>query len=289
MYKRATSGLGDRNVAWELTAFDRATALDMIESDGNFHILNHGHIRHPRALNAGIAYVYPFWNLDPNGIRAFSSLGDYVFDPATIDGAVARPFFNRLRKRLVERRSSRYEQPQEHEDLPKAAAAVFFQSEGHRTVGETLYLDRWTMLETVLETCAGRVVIVKPHPRELDTLVFDRLLDMQRRFSHLHISLGNIHDIIAASDCIVTINSAVGIESYLHRKKLILCGQSDFSHIATTAKNPQELSEALRGPDRHRAYEKFIYWYFGLMCLNAADDAVADQILTRIRATGFSI
>ena len=63
------------------------------------HILDHGRLRHPRALNAGVAYVYPFWHLDPWGIRAFSSIAEKTFDPASIPPGPARAFADRLRGR----------------------------------------------------------------------------------------------------------------------------------------------------------------------------------------------
>lgn len=287
-YRRMLAGLDRMGVPCKLIEMNRDTALDQIESDNFFHILNHGRITHPRALNAGIAYVYPFWHLDPKGIRAFSSIADMPFRPGLIDGPAARRFMRKLKARQVTARTSRYAQPQDHEPLPKAAAAIFLQSEQHRNVNETLYLDRWTM---VAATCAATdgAVIVKPHPREMDTALFDQLLDMQKRHPKLHIALGNIHDIIAASDRVVTINSAVGIEALLHEKPVILCGRTDFHHIATTAETADQLARALQSPPPAARYAKFIYWYFGQQCLDASAPDLAEQVLERMRLTGYTL
>jgi len=282
-YRKITAGLTAADVPWQAKPFDRQTIETTVENDPRFHILNHGQICHSRVLNAGIAYVYPFWNLDPKGIRAFSSIADMPFRPGQIDGQLARQFAQRLIQRQVAARTSRYEQPSEHEVLPAAAVAVFLQSEGHRNVNETLYLDRWQMLETTLTAAKTAPVIVKPHPREVSTETFEQLLSLQKRHPHLHISLGNIHDIIAASDRVVTINSAVGIEAYLHQKPVILCGQTDFHHIATTAKTPADLAEALTTPAPRRHYAKYLYWYFGLMCLNAGSRELTQDFLIRVQ------
>ena len=144
------------------------------------------------------------------------------------------------------------------------------------------------MLETVLAATAGPV-IVKPHPRDLDRTVFDRLVAMRDANPRLTISTGNIHDILAASDRVVTINSAVGIEAYLHRKPVILCGQADFHHIATVAQDAGALSGALQAPPPKRHYAKYVYWYFGVNCINAGAPDVAGQVLGRIRAAGYAI
>ncbi len=286
-YQRLQAGLDDLGVGWCNVALDRDQVMAQIDEDDDFHIINHGRFEHPRVLNAGIAYIYPFWNLDPTGIRAFSSIGGQKFRPAQLDGAAAKRFFGRLQARLVEGRQSRYEQPNDIEDLPaRAAAAVFFQSENHRIVGETCYLDRWQMLLTTLEACDGAPVIVKPHPRELSQETFDQLLAWQQDYPQLHIALGNIHDIIAASERIVTINSAVGIEAYLHRKPVYLCGQTDFHHIATTAQNADMLRDALRADIQPRQYAKYIYWYFAKCCVSSGAQDLAERVVARIGAQG---
>lgn len=279
-YQKLTGGFAGR-ADIRFVPIEREGLLDAIEAAPGVHIVNHGRILHPRALNAGIAYIYPFWHLDPSGIRAFSSIGEAAFRPSEVDGEAARVFFRRLRARLVEGRTSRYEQPEEFAELGAVKAAVFLQSEGHRTVGETLYLDRWAMLRGVLEAVDGPVA-VKPHPRDLDPETGDTLEALQVEYPHLVVTLGNIHDVIRAAERVVTINSAVGIEAYLHRKPVILCGKSDFHHIASVAKTPEELASALQGVPEERPYAKYIQWYFGERCLNAGAPDLVERFWARL-------
>ena len=267
---------------------DRDTVLEQVGQDTAFHVVNHGRFEHPRVLNAGIAYVYPFWNMDPAGIRAFSSIADLPFRAADVDAAVARPFFRRLRQRLVAGRTSRYEQPEDVGVVPEGAVSVFLQSEGHRIVGETCYLDRWKMVEGVLAATRGPVVI-KPHPRDKDPETQTRLAALQARHRNLTISEGNIHDIIAASLRVVIINSAVGIEAYLHRKPVVLCGQSDFHHIADVIRTEADLSAVLQAPVRARAYDKYIYWYFAQQRLSTVEPDLVVRFLEKVRARGYDI
>lgn len=288
-YQKLATGLRAQGVGFEQIPLDRDRVADIVASDAAFHIVNHGRFRHPRVLNAGVAYVYPFWNLDPHGIRAFSSIAEQGFDADAIDGRVARPFFRRLRQRLVTGRKSRYEQPQAQTvALPENAVSVFLQSEGHRSVAETCHLTRWQMLDTVLGETHGPV-IVKPHPRDHSAETQSVLKDYVGRFAHLHVTTGNIHDVLAASRRVVTINSAVGIEAYLHRKPVVLCGQADFHHIAQTARSQDELAKMLGQPTRRRLYDKYIYWYFGQQCLSTTDAELTTLFLNRIRSTGFHI
>lgn len=283
-YEHLRSGLEDIGRRVAFAPLDRGRLLDQVESDTALHLVNHGRFRHPRVLNAGVAYIYPFWNVDPWGIRAFSSIAAAKFAPATIDAETAQTFFRRLRRRLVGRRASRYPQDEARATgLPPNAVAVFLQSEAHRDVDETCHLTRTAMVETVLATWPGPV-IVKPHPRDPTKETRTWLNALAAKHANLTVSRANIHDILSACDRVVTINSAVGVEAYLHRKPVILCGQADFHHIAVTARAQSDLEQALMAPMRRRAYDKFIYWYFAEHCLSATEPNLAQRFLSRYPA-----
>jgi capsule polysaccharide modification protein KpsS len=87
----------------------------------------------------------------------------------------------------------------------------------------------------------------------------------------------------------VTINSAVGIEAYLHRKPVILCGQSDFHHIAQVAHNAQELGRFLKQEKRAKAYDKYVYWYYAQQCLSTVEPGLIDRFLQRVTAQGYEV
>ncbi|MEM8730641.1 MAG: hypothetical protein AAGF79_12050 [Pseudomonadota bacterium] len=280
-YDRLKTGLLDAGYPVDVRAIDKSRLIAQAETEDAVHLVNHGRCRHPRIWNAGIAYIYPFWNVDPWGIRAFSSIAQTPFRPDEIDAAAARPFFRRLRARLVDARVSRYPQAEDVADLPEGAVSIFLQSEAHRDVEEACHLTREQMVQTVLDAWDGPV-IVKPHPRDTDPATIDWLAALSSRVAKLTITDGNIHDILRASARVVTINSAVGIEAYLHRRPVILCGQSDFHHIAETAGSPEALAALLASPARRRAYDKFIYWYFGRHCLSTTDPKLAHRFLDRV-------
>ncbi|WP_139280687.1 capsular polysaccharide export protein, LipB/KpsS family [Shimia gijangensis] len=288
-YQKAFEGLDGLGVPYKTIVLDRERVLQRIDADECFHLINHGNTPHPRALMVGLAYLYPFWHVDPKGIRAFSSIGETRFRPGQIDGDTAREFLTGLRHKWVEPRKSRYEQQRQiAEDLPEGATAVFLQSEKYRLVEETCFMDCWQMIEACLEADQGPVV-VKPHPLDLDQDTYERLVEMQNQHTDLHISLDNIHDILDSCERVVTINSAVGIEAYMHRKPVILCGQSDFHHIADVARSPAALTELLKQEPSGRVHAKFLYWYFAQNCVNAGRGNVARQILRKVRAAGYSL
>lgn len=285
-YTRLIEGVQSMHIPCRVVVMDHGTALQQVEADNWFHIFDQGAVDHPRALNAGIAYIPPFWQLDPKGICAGSSIKDQKFRPGKIDIERARKFYSALKTRWVDQRQSRYDQDPELQDIPEGCLSVFFQVEAHRDGSDQCYMDRWTMLETALDAWDGPVV-VKPHPLELRSDAVDRLLAMANTYPHLTVSTANVHDILAASARVLTLNSAVGIEAYLHRKPVILCGQADFHHIADVAETVDGLARLLRSEPGRRVYAKYIYWFFGQKCLNAGRSDLVVQMLHRIKAQGY--
>ncbi|WP_415234254.1 hypothetical protein [Pseudorhodobacter sp.] len=289
-YVKLTEGLAARGHTVGLALHNRETLLAEVAASTNFHIVDHGAARHPRVLNTGIAYVYPFWNLDPWGIRALSSIAEKPFDPSSIDKEQAIAFTNRLRKRWVIARKSRYEQPMQRVEVPADCIAVFLQSEGHRDVMETCHLDLRQLLKSLMARADPRAIIVKPHPRDHDPTTRRFLNRIAGRDARIRIVDANIHDILAKAAVCVTINSAVGIEAMMQGVPVVLCGKTDFHHCAVTVKTPAEmeagLNRAIATPWPHDA---FLYWYFGMNCMNAGKETLVDDFLDRVAGTGFAL
>ncbi len=237
-----------------------------------------------------MAYLYPFRNLDPWGIRAQSSIAAMVFDPQAIDGAVAQEFADRLRCRLVAKRPSRYEQPPDIAALPKGCVAVFLQSEAHRGVAETCYLGARAMVKAVLDGAGPRPVVIKPHPRDFSEDTHRWLRQIARKDRRVTISMANIHDILAACAVVVTINFATGIEAMLHGRPVVLCGHADFHHAAVTIRQAPDMAKGIAEAEaRAWPHDAFLYWYFALNCLQAGRASLLDEFLARIAATGFDL
>jgi hypothetical protein len=285
-YVKLITGLRRMGIRVETVVHDRWTTLATVETTPGIHIVDHGSWRHPRLLNTGIAYVYPFWNLDPWGIRALSSIAALPFDAGSVDAAAAAEFTARLRKRLVDKRTSRYPQPTEKADLPKGCIAVFLQSEAHRDVDETCYLTMRQMLAALIARNDPRAIVVKPHPRDADPKTRIYLTRLAERDARVQVVDANIHDILAQAAVAVTINSAVGIEAHLHRVPVVLCGQADFHHAAVTVKARGEMDAALaRAEATVWPHDAYLYWYLAGQCLNAGKPTLVADFLARIGTT----
>ena len=282
-YAKLISGLRKMGIRVETAAHDRDSTLATVDRMAGVHIVDHGNHRHPRLLNTGIAYIYPFWNLDPWGIRALSSIASIPFDADLVDPSAASDFTARLRKRLVDPRISRYPQPDAHLDLPKGHIVVFLQSEAHRAVEETCHLNMRQMLSALLARKDPRPILVKPHPRDSATATRSYLARLADRDARLQVVDANIHDMLAAASVAVTINSAVGIEAHLHRVPVVLCGQSDFHHAAVTVTDRRNMDAAIASAETTEwPHDAYLYWYFAQQCLNAGKPSLVTDFLTKV-------
>ncbi|TMV67416.1 hypothetical protein FGG78_32065, partial [Thioclava sp. BHET1] len=208
--------------------------------DGNFHFLHQAGHRQANVLNTGAAYITPFWYADPAGIYGDSSLVARTFDPAQVDGVAAWGFRQRLHRRLVLPRQSRYTQRAEVTALPEGAIAVFLQGPSD-ILDRARHMSTAAMIRAVAAARGDRPVIVKPHPKGIEPGTA-RILRKLEAAGKLQVSEANLHDILSAAAVMVTISSAVALESMIHHKPVVLCGRSDLHHCAATARRPEDIA-----------------------------------------------
>jgi Capsule polysaccharide biosynthesis protein len=254
--------------------------------DGDLHIVENGACQKPGVLNAATAYLEGFFHLDPLGIQAASSIGSLRYHADLIDDFKAQTYLAALQARFVVPRHSRYRQTKKHSDLPKGAIAVFLQGPAVLRNGQA-YCSFERMLETVCHAAEGRPVMVKAHPLQPD-LGAAIIADARAKGHAMIETAANVHDILAACDVTVSVNSAASIEGFLHGKPAVLFGKSDYRQLAQTCFAPEDfrqaLAQALANPPD---YAKAIYWYFGQNCLDIQSDSFAQRLWAIFDNAGF--
>jgi hypothetical protein len=255
--------------------------------DGNLHVLDDRSVVASGVLNAGVAYFWEFWHLDPGGVKAFTSIGDLAYDPADIPFRRAKPFFDMLRDRHVARRRSRYAQPAARTEFPRGAIAVFFQG-GYPVASGATEVTDIDMLRAVLAQAGDRPIIVKPHPLVSAPEEIAQAQALARDDARVIVTEANVHDILAASAATVSINSTVALEGFLHRVPAILFGRADFHHFAGRVTRPGDFGAVLaRELDRQGGYAQYLTWYFRRNCLPLHNDDLTTRIWRIFTAAGF--
>lgn len=240
------------------------------EADGNLHIVENGQMRGEGWLNTALAYIQGFWHLDPEGIQAESSAGRAVFDPAAVDKAQAMRFLRRMQRRLVAPRLSRFDQPRAlATDLPQGAVALFLQGRSAYHGGRcSLPMER--MILGVAQGAGGRPVVVKPHPQALEEGAV-AIAAAVAQGARVQVTEANVHDVLAACAVTVSVNSAVAMEGFLHRKPAILFGRSDFPSLVIRATDEADFPQALEAAlARTWPFAKMLHWYYSQHALELA-------------------
>lgn len=282
-YRTLASGLRQRGA--RLTVVQRHNeSLQNLLAGPDFHFVHNGAARGQCVLNCAIAYLAPYFYADPKGIYFESSVTDAVFDAAAQPEVAVERRFNMLRQRYVEPRISRYSQPEARQSYPSDAIAIFLQ-DWSEPVARARYMEAREMVQTVIAGCAGRPVLVKPHPRTRGVETVELLHDLAQQHPEVIVTEGNLHDILAASAVCVTISSSVALEAMLHRKPVVLFGRSDLHHCAATVQVPGDWPAALQHAlETKWPYEAFVYWFCDQHLRGGKD--MIDPLLHRMRAAG---
>lgn len=226
-------------------------------------------------------YLRGFWYLDPLGVNMHSSLTEARFDPTAIDPAQARWFWNGVTGWHLKRNLSKFPQePRVEAGLPPARAVVFLQ-EIERFSKPVHWIDSLTMVRTAAR--AGHTY-VKLHPAQsAETTAAVR--ELAEQMPQITLSTASIHDLSAASEVVVTQNSAAGFEALLQKKPVITCARADYHHATVQAHDAAELAKAIIAAPARMAkfgYDRFLFWFLGQNLLEPAKPDFAERARARL-------
>ncbi|QCO54595.1 hypothetical protein EOK75_01490 [Pseudorhodobacter turbinis] len=256
--------------------------------DDNLHIIENGCVHQHNVLNTTLAYLQPYYHLDPQGVLAKSRVRDETYDPIGADPKDVAQFWEGLQTRFVKRRHSRYDQLEDKADIPDGCISIFLQG-GFPHQQRTAYCDPKTMLRTVAKYAGGRPVVVKAHPSSNIKQEAELIRSLLSEGVELYPTDANIHDILEKSVVSVSYNSAVAIEGFMHNTPAILFGASDFHHICETVREPDHFPMAMgRTLKSKHDYARYLYWYFKNHCYDIDDADLDAKLLARFAQSGFT-
>ncbi|MFT6450643.1 MAG: hypothetical protein ACJA06_000123 [Halocynthiibacter sp.] len=235
-------------------------------------------------LHAMPSYIWGFWYLDELGAFWNSSLRFASFQPDQIDAEKAEYFFNGVSGYMLRENISKSVQEERMNQPMASAAAVIFCQENEGASERNYYLSTEEIIRTTAQTCRDELVYVKLHPAQSKTMR-RAIMAICSDFQNIRMSETSVHDLIEASRCVVTQNSAAGFEALMQRKCVITCAKSDYWHATLTPKNPSDLREALEfGPEVMSDFEfaKYFYWFLDRKCLEPQKPEFSARAWARI-------
>jgi len=198
--------------------------------------------------------------------RGYAGWSRFAQTPASdlvlesVDPQRATSFFEIDRTAIIASRLSKYNQIDTVEKLPDRFLFVALQVIGD-AVQSLAYATPFAMLDEVIETArlAGLSVVVKRHPACRSPQVTHYLSEHS---DELMVSVGNIHDIIPASEAVCVINSGVGAEALIYEKPVYIFGRADYMNACFVCREPGDFRKMYRpGAQRLSSGELRRFWY----------------------------
>ena len=240
----------------------------------------------PNAVHSVPTYLHGFWYFDEIGSRNNSLQRLRKFDPRPMSGDWARAFHAQLVAKFVDANLTKFPQVDRGAEPVSPGCLAFFAQDFNPPRYHRHHLTVVEMIEAAIAAKGSRPLYVKPHPNQtLDEM--EVLSRYHAPKAGVHLTHASIHDVLAAADCVLTVTSAVGFEAFLHRKPVVLGGQTDFWQNAVTLTDARQMAAAIQAAtQRDWPYEKFLVWFLRQNCL---EDSAASlpQVLERLARKGF--
>lgn len=290
---RLLGALADHAIAagWaaEIVPYARETVDLAVAQGGHLHVvLEDRPVYAPNVFHAVPGYLRGWWYFDELATRNNSSNRLRQFDPRLVAGKFAEGFHARLAEQFIPENFSKFEQlPRGQLPVPQGCLALFAQ-DFKTPRWHSHYLSVPELIQAAILARGDRPLCIKPHPNnapeELEWIARQNAPERG-----VHVTDASIHDLLAACDCALTVTSAVGFEAFLHRKPVVLAGQTDFAQNAITLTDRRRLPEAMAAAmARDWPHEKFVTWFLRQNCVEDHPRALP-AVLARIRAKGIRI
>ena len=265
-----------------------------VDDYANFPLVGqHTYGLRENVLHQKIAYLSDFSYLDASGFGPFSkqpdarSLQKYV---ETISIKVAEEFHSELKDRYINRRRSKFKQPDKELSLPPERTIYFFAMQTpFDTVARKAHLNQYDAIDAVLRhfKSSDRLLAIKRHPLD-DTSKTQEFLERIKNDNNCILVDGNIHDLIQRTVATICVNSGVGIEALIHLKPVITLGKSDYALATNEAKTAEDLIDTIerinlrpRTPNEEFT-KKFLAYFFKEHAVHVEDYSNISERLTKI-------
>jgi hypothetical protein len=230
----------------------------------SYHTKGEGDGRHLRMQEGALA---GYSTLDHAGYAGFSSV-------ATDHDQVRRfvsnvPLEDLLRNQralyesVVSRNKSKYAQSSSMERIPSPYIFVALQV-ATDVVAELAWMSGIDLLKHLVRLYEGRgtTVVVKRHPY-CQSMTVQAVLRELEHAGKIVVSKASIHDLIAGSEAVFTVNSGVGLEALIHRKPVVVSGRCEYSYAATLVSDAGDLESLIAAgiPNDERRALEFLYFY----------------------------
>jgi hypothetical protein len=247
----------------------------VFQEEDSIFLAWHNHGTTPNTWFVKQAYVPDYFYFDKTGYSGWSELVDkYEHD---VDVNTIRPEIEKIADYYISNNISRFSQTDDDIVPDNPYVVVFGQREDDK-VSVFSYMHNFVDKVEEAFKGTGYAVVVKPHPLDLEYIE-----DVGWRWS-VNERNGNLHELIANSSAVYTVNSSAGFEALLHNKRVFTAGRSDY-HWATDVlyedSDIRKSIELIDEPVDTDKITKFLHYCFTEHFMNVKDRASIERKIQR--------
>ncbi len=283
-FEKLTDRARDEGVSAHLVRLGTRASRGALDSEQMHVIVGDAPQYAPYLLHAHPAHIRGFWYMDETGIREHSSIRLSAFHPSLVSYEDAEYFFNGVSGYMLRENISQLPQRARMHDLERAAVTVFCRPFGPAQPANSRALSHAAMIATAATTFDDRQVYVAFHGQQLEKERTE-IKSVVQQFHNVSLKQASVHDLIAASDIVLTQNAAAGFEALMQRKPVVSCARCDYAHATINVRSRAALKAALLNAERQQerfAFAEYFYWHHGQKCLEPVKDEFADLAWGRI-------
>jgi len=232
---------------------------------------NHGTTKNTWFIKQG--YLRDHFYFDKTGYSGWSELAqEYDYD---IDVDEIRDEVNAFTDNYIVNKYSRYDQSYV-EPIPEKPYVVAFEQRSDDAVSDFAYVDDFIpkVVEAYKDT--EYTVHIKPHPLQIDWVRCEDTPNKLKAVWTVNQQTGSLHELIANSAAIYTVNSSAGFEALLHGKRVFTAGHCDYHWVTDVIKTDEDIISSidlLDKPVDTDAIIKFLHYTINHHYMNINDPA----------------
>jgi capsule polysaccharide export protein KpsC/LpsZ len=254
----------------------------MIETDGIF-LSHHTNFKNKNIWNIKKGYINGYLNFDRHGYSGWAEIADsekLFHESQEVEYSKALAFFEKFANDYINGDRSKIKQSTVGFDLNTPYVFVAGQRP-HDTVAQHSKIDTVQLMKDVINAYkdTNYKVVVKVHPLEIGRAGRYSFLDNN---PNVIVTDASIHTIIPKCTAVYTVNSGVGFEALLHRKRVFTSGHCDYHWVTTVLENKNDVIKSIVHLDEkidEEALIKFVYYMLNIYFVNAySEQSIKDKI-----------
>lgn len=225
-----------------------------------------------------------YFHIDKRGYSAFSEPAHNIkfYDESkSVDLSIAKKFFDDFSKSYIDNGITRMYQPEEDLNLEEPFVFLAGQLSMDSVILHASNVNPLSYYNEIIKSCKYKVLF-KPHPNNLMPKNPPIWPSKKLKFEVYN---GSIHKAIEKAKAVFVVNSGVGLEALLHKKKVYTAGSCDYKWVTHHIESLDQIQEKMNLIDEEIDEEsliKYVYYLINHVYVNCYSEESIKKKLEHI-------